>query len=114
MIRRIFLEAGLTNVQINQGKMFKNTRSILIWHSWRICDAYTITCILISTEVNMHLHFRGPLTLIPLGILAPSPVVFFAVHLQTDWNFMFKLHDFFLSSPSPAYFDIMIHPGRDM
>ena len=52
-IRGIVLEAGLSSVQINQGKN-KTTQSKLIWNSWRICNVYTnilqhkSTCIWIS------------------------------------------------------------------
>ena len=54
LIRRIFfLEAGLSNLQMNQEKMFENTQSILIW----IFDVCTnifqqkSTCIWISGDL---------------------------------------------------------------
>ena len=61
-----FLEAGLSNVQINQGKMFKNIRSIFIWNSWIICDVY-----LNIFQQKSTLHCSGPLSQILYTNLFP-------------------------------------------
>ena len=60
IIRMIyFWRRGLAMSKTNQDFFFffLNKWSIFIWNSWRICDVYTN----ISTEVNMHLNYRGPL-----------------------------------------------------